>query len=123
MRFRMNRPGVSAEIVHQFDRIVLTTEETPATAATVPGRDQLGKGVDMSNRTNVRSDERRLIALEYLQRAADDLTRAAVTRIRYIGNARTHNATWRDIATVLGITETGARMLYERNRDLIDGDA
>lgn len=77
----------------------------------------------MIDRTNVRSGDKRLIALEYLQRVADDLSRATVLRIEYIKNAREYGATWRDISFALGMTETGARMLYERNRDLIDGDA
>lgn len=75
----------------------------------------------MNDRTKVRSEDRRLIALEYLTRAADDLTRVTLTRIRYIGLARQHGATWRDIATALGLTETGARTLFNRNRDILDG--
>jgi hypothetical protein len=75
----------------------------------------------MDDRTKVRSEDRRLIALEYLQRAADDLTRVTVTRIRYMALAREYGATWRDIATALGLTETGARTLFNRNADVING--
>lgn len=77
----------------------------------------------MDDRINPEAEDRRLIALEYLQRAADDLNRAAVTRIRYIGAARKYGATWRDISIALGLTETGARTLYERNQGVLVGDA
>ena len=121
---RRGMSGVSRAIVHQFGRLEATTEKTPAPAETGPGRDQLTEGVDMHNRTQVRDgDNKRLIALEYLQRVADDLSRVTVLRIEYIKNARTHGATWRDISWALGMTETGARLLYERNRDLLCGDA
>lgn len=72
----------------------------------------------MDDRTKLRSEDRRLIALEYLQRAADDLSRVTITRIRYIALAREYGATWRDIATALGLTETGARTLYNRHAEL-----
>lgn len=73
----------------------------------------------MSDGTRTDTRERRLLALEFLTRAADDLERATITRIRYIGLARKHGNTWRDIATALGLTETGARTLYNRNSDLV----
>ena len=120
---RPGMSGVSRAIVHQYGKLEHTTEETPASTGIDPGRGQLTEGVDMIDRTNVRSGDKRLIALEYLQRVADDLSRATVLRIEYIKNAREYGATWRDISFALGMTETGARMLYERNRDLIDGDA
>ena len=77
----------------------------------------------MYDRTKVRSEDRRLIALEYLQRVADDLSRATITRLRYMHLARGYGATWRDIATALGLTETGARTLYNRNLYWIKRDA
>lgn len=64
--------------------------------------------------------ERQLLALEYLHRAADDYDRATLTRIRYIDLARRYGLTWRDIATALGMTETGARTLYQRNAEMVE---
>jgi DNA-directed RNA polymerase specialized sigma24 family protein len=59
--------------------------------------------------------ERRLIALEYLTRVADDLRRVAALRVNYIRNARTYGATNQDIATALGISESAVRALLKRH--------
>lgn len=71
----------------------------------------------MNDRTNLRSEERRLIALEYITRAVDDLSRAAQSRLEYMKLARQYGATYRDIATACGITEQGARMMLKRHGD------
>jgi DNA-binding NarL/FixJ family response regulator len=59
--------------------------------------------------------ERRLIALDYLTRVADDLRRVATLRLNYIRNARTYGATNQDIATALGISESAVRALLKRH--------
>jgi DNA-binding NarL/FixJ family response regulator len=59
--------------------------------------------------------ERRLIALDYLTRVADDLRRVAALRVSYILNARTYGATNQDIATALGISESAVRALVKRH--------
>ena len=59
--------------------------------------------------------ERRLIALDYLTRVADDLRRVASLRIAYIQNARTHGVTNQDIATALGVSESAVRALLKRH--------
>ena len=69
----------------------------------------------MNDRTNVRSDERRLIALEYITRAVDDLARASQARLEYMRLARQYGATYRQIATACGVTETAVRMLLKRH--------
>lgn len=87
-----------------------TEEQTPAPASTGRGHGQLTEGVDMNN-----VSERRLIALDYLTRVADDLRRVAKLRVNYILNARTHGATNQDIATALGISESAVRALVKRH--------
>lgn len=71
----------------------------------------------MNDRTNVRSEERRLIALDYITRAVDDLARAAQSRLEYMRLARQYGATYREIATACGVTEQAARMLLKRHGD------
>lgn len=118
--------GVSRAIVHQFGRLDAKGTAPAGVQPPYEGLTEPLGGSAVTNRTQVRSDDRRLIALEYLQRVADDLSRATIQRIQYIANARRHGATWRDIATALDLTETGARTLYERNRDRVaerGGDA
>ena len=125
---RVDGRGVARSIVHVYGRIDTTTENKTAPESALGSTDPEpdpntyvgGKGA-MDDRTKVRSEDRRLIALEYLQRAADDLSRVTLTRIRYIALARKYEATWRDIATALGLTETGARTLFNRNADIIQG--
>lgn len=87
-----------------------TTEETPASALTDRGHGRTEKEFDVNNGT-----ERRLIALEYLNRVADDLRRVASLRVTYMQNARTHGATHQDIATALGVTESAVRAMLQRH--------
>lgn len=74
----------------------------------------------MFKRTKSSLNERQMIALDYLARAADDLQNANIARIRYMGLARQYGVTWRDIATALQVTETAARTLFNRNQDVAD---
>lgn len=109
-------------IVHPFGKIVAASENgtVPNSAETEPGPNPntyLGGIGAVTDRTN----ERHLIALNYLHRVADDMTRVARQRIYYMDCARTHGATWQEIGTALGITDTGARRLYERNADALVG--
>lgn len=98
-------------IGQKFDRMGVTTEESPATALTAPGRDRLAEGVDMS------TISRKEIALEYLTKVADDLTKAASLRMQYILNARRYGATNQQIGDALGITETAVRRMIQRHGD------
>ena len=63
------------------------------------------------NDINSQSVERRRIAAEYLTRAADDLTRATSTRIRYALLALEYGLSHGDIAALLGVSEPTARAL------------
>lgn len=100
-------------IGRKFDTMGVTTEETPATALTAPGRDRLAEGVDMSDPT----ESRKAIALDYLNRVADDLARAASLRVQYVFTARRYGATNQEIGDALGITETAVRRMITRHGD------
>lgn len=100
-------------IGRKFDKLEVTTEKSPASALTDRGRDRLAEGVDMSDST----DARKGIALDYLTKVADDLTRAAALRIQYVLNARRYGATNQEIGDALGITETAVRRMVTRHGD------
>lgn len=128
MNIRVGTYGVSSKGARLYGKISASDRNKTASNRGVDAPDlrpkpdtYLGGEGSVTNRTKVRSEERRLIALEYLQRAADSLSSAAVARIRYIALAREYDATWRDIATSLGLSETGARRLYDRNADILNG--
>ncbi len=98
-----------------FGKMVGTTEETPAPAGTGRGRDQLGKGVDVTNRTQVRSEQRARIAVDYLKRATNDLETAARQRLAYMRIARRHGLTYQEIAEACGVSDTAVRRLLKRH--------
>ncbi len=102
---------ISTEL--KFDKLEVTTEKRPATALTVPARDQLAEGVDMSDST----DTRKAISLDYLHKVAADLTKTASLRVQYVLNARRYGATNQEIGDALGITETAVRRMVIRHTD------
>lgn len=76
----------------------------------------------MENTTNPRTVERKRIAAEFLTRAADDLARATIQRVRYVKLARDYGMTNADIGTFLGVSEAAVRTLVKRNPDVTGGD-
>jgi len=105
---------VSKVLIGQsFGKMVLTTEESPATALTAPGGDRLEKGVDVNQSTNG-TPERREIALDYLRRATEDLQTAAAQRLHYMGLARKYGCTFLEIANVCGVTDSAVRIALKR---------
>ena len=96
---------------HKFDKMDVTTEESPASALTDRGRDRLAEGVDMSNAT----EPRKVIALDYLQKVAADLAKTASLRMQYVLIARRYGATNQEIGDALGITETAVRRMVTRH--------
>ncbi len=60
------------------------------------------------------TQDRRLIAGEYLTRARDDFDRAARTRVEYIVNARRYGMTLADIGALLGVTEGAVRYIVKQ---------
>lgn len=76
----------------------------------------------MNNPTNLRIVERKRIAAEFLTRAADDLARATIQRVRYVKLAREYGLTNADIGTFLGVSEAAVRTLVKRNPEITGGD-
>jgi hypothetical protein len=121
-RLRVDGRGVSRGSEDVYGRIEPVNKSAPGGAST-PETEGLAEtyrgGSTVNNGIHNPTIERQRIAIELLHRASDDLVQATVTRIRYISLARDYGLTWRDIATAVGLTETGARTLFERNRELV----
>ena len=94
--------------------MVTTTEQSPATALTVRGRDQLTEGVDVSDITNA-SPTRIEIALDYVRRATETHENAAVQRLYFWGLARQYGATFQQIADAAELTDAAIRIALKRN--------
>lgn len=65
--------------------------------------------------TDVRAEDRRRIAGDYLTRARDDFETAARNRIRYVLLAREYGMTNAAIGALLGISEAAVRSLAARH--------
>ena len=115
---RVDGRGVSpTTFEHAFDTMGVTTEnETPASAQTDRGHGRTFEEFDM---TDVRAEDRRRIAGDYLTRARDDFHTAARNRIRYVLLARQYGMTNDAIGALLGISERAVRGLVARH----SGDA
>lgn len=64
--------------------------------------------------SSVPADGKVAIAVEFLSRAADDLSRAKRTRLAYVKASKTHGLTNKQIGDALGISEARVRQMLSR---------
>lgn len=92
----------------------LGESKTPASALTDRGRDRLAEGVDVTKRSNVDGLRRQLIAVEFLELAARDVTQAKLTQDRYIRLAKhEYRLSNQTIGEALGVSEARVRQMLK----------